>query len=88
MQKNFEEQDERNKMINDLLERLTRARKNRTNWEDDHQPLLFGHPEYERLWEIEVGAQDLYVIYGGVGILGSSWVEYCVKRDKAKREDN
>lgn len=78
------EQVARNKSKRELLlEKWRSARQERQQWYEDHRLFFdFYHPEYQRLWEIEIGAEALY-IFQEQGCLGRltrhvhiSWDDY------------
>jgi hypothetical protein len=63
------------------------ARQERQWWYKDHQMFFdFYHPEYQRLWEIEIGAEALYIIraQGFIGRLAThayiSWSDYRIEK--------
>jgi hypothetical protein len=75
------------RMKEHLLKRLMEARMRRTQWEEEHPLFLFGYPEYEELWEAEIGAQDIFIVFGGMNV-PSSLIEYCTRREKFEKEHN
>lgn len=70
-----------------LVKKYSEARTRRTQYEEQHEWFFFGYPEYEELWEAEIGAQDIYIIFGGINI-PSSLIEYCARREKFENERN
>lgn len=58
------------------------ARKERLLWRNSNPySFNFNHYEYQRLWEIEIGAEMNYIITSG-RLVSISWYEYCAERDK------
>lgn len=52
-------------------------RKRRERWRMDNPYANFYHPEYQRLWEIELGAEALYVMEAAAEFPEEvSWQEY------------
>ncbi|MDE2188349.1 MAG: hypothetical protein KGJ35_01315 [Patescibacteria group bacterium] len=64
------------------------ARKKRIEWKEDHAWLDFDHPEYQSLWESEIGAEDLYLMYIGRTSPSISWSDYCAERSEAEHDDS
>ena len=60
-----------------LREKWKTARVERLLWKDEHW-FNFDDPEYQRLWEIEIGAEDLYLIRINSVCHGTSvsWQDY------------
>lgn len=78
----------REKMRKIFLRKWILAKRERKLWEESHRWLFdFDHYEYQKLWDLELANFDLYFMHGGIDI-HFSWLEYCEKRDKAKREKN
>lgn len=70
------------------------AREERITWQERHWWLGFDCPEYQRLWEIEIGAEILYLISMQVTILGVvltrgasiSWSDWRFEQKQANQE--
>ena len=59
------------------------AREGRLLWKEQHwSGFNFHDPEYQRLWEIEIGAEALYLMHGPTYWHAMSWDGY-----KAERQD-
>jgi len=75
---------------NFLMGRWKRARDERMRWKNDHQWASFDDPEYQRLWEIEIGAEDLYLLsmmsWPRINGYDTSWHDYCYEQDQAEQE--
>ena len=69
-----------------LLEKWETAREERIAWKERYQWLGFDHPEYQKLWEIEIGAEDLYLLYIRGISLGISWSDWRFERRKAEQD--
>lgn len=70
-----------------LLVKWKAARNRRQLWKEEHLSYFdFNNPEYQTLWEQEIGSEDLYLLNicfwcKGVSI---SWSDYCFERKEAK----
>jgi len=79
-----------------LLEKWKTAREQRILWQESYRWLSFDHPEYQKLWEIEIGAEMLYLLHTELTVLGMnlfrgvsiSWSDYCFERKKAEQEND
>jgi hypothetical protein len=56
-------------------------------WKEEHPWLNFEHPEYQELWEIEIGAEDLYLLSIKGAKPSTSWSEYNLEQAEAEDED-
>jgi uncharacterized small protein (DUF1192 family) len=68
------------------MEKWKTAREERIAWQERYQWLGFDHPEYQKLWEIEIGAEDLYLLSIGGISPGISWSDWRFERRKAERD--
>lgn len=71
-----------------LLTRWKSAQQERRWWYQDHQTFFdFYHPEYQKLWEVEIGAEALYIFYEQRGLgrftkhVHTSWSDYKMEKD-------
>jgi|GEM_PF-1593325 hypothetical protein len=75
----------------DLLRKKWKtARKERLLWRDEHWlNFNFDDPEYQRLWEIEIGAEDLYLIRINSVCHGASvsWQDYTHEREESEHQE-
>ncbi len=69
-----------------LIKRWKLAREERIEWRESYGWMDFNHPEYQRLWEIEIGAEDLYLLYNKGISYGISWSDYCFEKRLAEQE--
>lgn len=68
-----------------LLEtKLKGARDRRTHWKRDHPWAGINHPEYQKLWEIEIGAEDLYLLFTREDLPNMSWSEYNLEQARGR----
>ena len=71
-----------------LLDRWCRARGDRRDWEDENRfRPNFDDPEYQSLWNIEIGAEDLYLMHIKGRFPAVSWSDYCRLRDSTERAE-
>lgn len=73
-----------------LLEKWNTARERRLLWKDQHLwNFNFDDPEYQELWEIEIGAEECYLLGIGnrFGDTRLSWQNYIEEREKSKLEE-
>ena len=66
------------------------AREERLLWKDEHWlNFNFDDPEYQRLWEIEIGAEDLYLIWIDSVCHGASvsWHDYTHEREESEHQE-
>jgi hypothetical protein len=76
--------------------RWRKAREERISWQENYRWLGFDHPEYQRLWEMEISAEMTYLICMQISILGIvlargtsvSWPDYCFERKKSEQEND
>jgi len=69
------------------MEKWKTAREKRLLWKDSHPWFYdFDDPEYQRLWEIEIGAGDLYLLSIGGISPGISWSDWRFERRKAEQD--
>ncbi len=62
-----------------LFQAWQQARHDRKQWKEDHREFFdFDHPEYQRLWMIEIGAADLFFLRRDKdsGWVNVSWDKY------------
>ncbi len=65
------------------------ARWQRMEWKKDHVDFFdFNHPDYQRLWEIEIGAEDLYLLHLNGIYSGASWSDYQFEKRKFEQENS
>jgi len=73
-----------------LRKKWKAARKARLLWKDEHTLCFnFGDPEYQKLWEIEIGAEDLYLLYSDSVLfhgISMSWQDYKFEQKESERE--
>jgi len=73
----------------ELLFRWKAARSERTRWKDDRVCFFdFNHSEYQRLFEIEIGAEDVYLMYVGKHARGISIVDYHLEKRQSEQEES
>jgi hypothetical protein len=79
----------------DLLRKKWKmAREERLLWRDEHLHLSyfnfdFNDPEYQRLWNIEIGAEDLYLQRISIACSGAmiSWYDYTCEREESEHQE-
>ena len=71
---------------NFLRGRWKKAKDNRLRWKNEHPWASFDDPEYQELWEIEIGAEDLYLLSIKIRGYHISWSDWCFARKKAQQE--
>ena len=60
------------------------ARRTREHWEMYHTGgFTFHHPQYQYLWEMELGAERFLYLQTGKDEPDSSWTMYCLLRENA-----
>jgi hypothetical protein len=66
------------------------ARNKRLEWKKEHEfSFDFHDPEYQTLWDIEIGCEAAYQILGTTGIgVTISWDDYCIESRHAKEKDS
>jgi hypothetical protein len=71
-----------------LRQKWKTARKERLLWKDEHW-FNFDDPEYQRLWEIEIGAEEFYLIrINSVCHSASvSWQDYTHEREESEHQE-
>ena len=83
---------ENEKLRIDLLEKWENARDDRITWCEDHgSQYNFDHPEYQELWDIEIGADALYIM-SEIYLVNRpdeiSWPEYQAEKLCFERSEN
>jgi hypothetical protein len=71
------------------LEKWKTAREERKLWEDSHLSCFdFDDPDYQQLWNIEIGAEDLYLLQMSKTCYCAniSWEDYKFEREKYQKE--
>lgn len=77
----------KNAEIKLLMEKWKLAREKRELWKEEHVWLFnFDDPEYQRLWEIEIGAEDLYLLSISGISSGISWSDWRFEQKQANQE--
>lgn len=74
-----------------LRKKWNTARERRFLWKDEHMSCFnFDDPEYQRLWDIEIGAEDLYLLYISITCHspGISWRDYTYEREESEPQEN
>lgn len=67
--------------IDTLIHCWRLARNERERWKEDHKAFFnFNHPEYQRLFEIEIGAEDIYLMFAGRHARGISMTDYLLEK--------
>ena len=70
-----------------LQEKWKTAREFRLFWKDKHPfDFNFNDPEYQTLWEVEIGAEDLYLLHISNICHGAciSWTDYKLEEKEFK----
>jgi len=63
------------------------ARNKRKLWKEEYPWLNFDHPDYQELWQIEIGAEDVYLLSINGAKPSTSWSEYNLEQAEAEDED-
>ncbi|MDR3558098.1 MAG: hypothetical protein P4L61_01055 [Candidatus Pacebacteria bacterium] len=63
-----------------LMEKWKTVREQRISWQESHPWLGFDNADYQELWEIEIGAEDLYLLCINGISPGISWSDYCFEK--------
>ncbi|MEN9524474.1 MAG: hypothetical protein RL536_543 [Candidatus Parcubacteria bacterium] len=64
------------------------AREKRLLWRDSNLSCYdFDHPEYQELWEMEIGAEDIYLLSINGLVHGMSWADYCHERQEFENDN-
>ena len=75
----------RRSRLDALLKKVSEARYKRIRWKMCHPYLFdFYHYEYQQLWDIQIGAELVYIHNGGCTFF-VSWADYCQEREEAER---
>jgi hypothetical protein len=73
-----------------LREKWKTARERRRLYKEERPWINFDDPEYQRLWEIEIGAEDFYILsikcndYN----INISWFHWRLEREEAEQKDD
>ena len=73
-----------------LQEKWKTARETRLLWKNEHWlNFNFSDPEYQRLWEIEIGAEDIYLLHLNHVCSGASisWHDYKYESEESQCEE-
>ena len=69
-----------------LREKWKIAREKRILWKEEHPWANFDDFEYQELWEIEIGAEVVYIFVTRCRKYGISWSDWSFARKKAQQE--
>jgi len=75
-----------------LVDVWKKAREQRLAWKKEHATDVnfnFYDPEYQRLWNIEIGAEDYHILCNGLEkiTVGVSWGDYIAERNEYSKQD-
>lgn len=76
--------------LQQLFHKWCNARHKRVRWKEDRAAFFdFDHPEYQRMWMVEIGAEDVWFMKlpENQSWLKISWRGYCEERARYEKAD-